>query len=503
MKKSIPLFVLLSLLCSFCGVAQEPVPVSDELPKKLSHEEVAAILGAQIGQWKLKGRESPVGGEPVSYQGTNIVRWKEEGKSIEMRSNGIQEGKKKFSGVGHKEYDHDKGVFIFRFKPSDQPERLAHERYDPTTATFYGQHVSPELPNHVKISYVFRKVDADHFVFRLKVRENDSLVFEVEAEETRQVIGEARESKLRIAFVTNMIADFWNIAKSGCLDAQRDLGVEVVVKMPPQFSVVLQKQIVEALIADGIDGIAISPLDASNQTAWLNGIAAQVPLITHDSDAPESKRRVYLGMDNYKAGRMCGELVKEALPNGGGVMLFIGRLGQDMAKQRRQGVIDELFGRPVPESHDKIAHDPVEDMLDGGKYKILGTAVTGFVQARQKADDAIVAYPDMKAMVGLFEYNPPACYKALKQAGKLGKIKLVGFDENNVTLQGIKEGFVTGTIVQNPYQLGYQSIKVLKDIIEGKDNLDGKDYFDVVGRKITKENVEAYWTDLKARKTDN
>ncbi|MBT6463623.1 MAG: substrate-binding domain-containing protein, partial [Opitutae bacterium] len=93
----------------------------------------------------------------------------------------------------------------------------------------------------------------------------------------------------------------------------------------------------------------------------------------------------------------------------------------------------------------------------------------------------------------------PACYQALKQAGKLGKIKLVGFDENDVTLQGIKEGFVTGTIVQNPYQYGYQSVKVLKDIIEGKDNLDGRDYIDIVARKITKENVDAYWTKLKAR----
>ncbi|MFP6887112.1 MAG: sugar-binding protein, partial [Opitutales bacterium] len=341
---------------------------------------------------------------------------------------------------------------------------------------------------------------ADHFVFRLKVRENDSLVFEVEAEETRQVIGEARDSKLRLAFVTNQIAGFWNVAKSGCLDAQRDLGVEVVVVMPPQPSVAIQKEMVKELLADGIDGIAISPLDADNQTAWLNEIAAQVPLITHDADAPESKRRVYLGMDNYKAGRMCGELVKKALPNGGGVMLFIGNLRLNIAKQRRQGVIDELFGRPVPESHDKIAHDPVEGVLDSGKYKILGTAVTGFAQARQMADDAIADYPDMKAMVGLFEYNLPACYQALKQAGKLGKIKLVGFDENDVTLQGIKDGTVAGTIVQNPYEYGYQSVKILKDILEGKQV---QDFIDILPRKITKENVDAYWTDLKARKTGN
>ena len=54
---------------------------------------------------------------------------------------------------------------------------------------------------------------------------------------------------------------------------------------------------------------------------------------------------MYIGMDNYKAGRMCGELVKEALPDGGNVMLFIGRLEQDNSKYRRQGVIDELLDR--------------------------------------------------------------------------------------------------------------------------------------------------------------
>ena len=389
--------------------------------------------------------------------------------------------------------------FVWRSKGEGFPPGVSYECYDPVSKMYHGK---SSYPDGAMEFGSFSVVDEDRWSGKFQVFLEGEFVFTRQMNFLRVSAGQVRKGdKLRLAFVTNQIAGFWNVAKSGCLDAQRDLGVEVVVKMPPQRSVVLQKQMVKELLADGIDGIAISPLDADNQTAWLNEIAAQVPLITHDADAPESKRRVYLGMDNYKAGRMCGELVKKALPNGGGVMLFVGHLGQDNAKQRRQGVIDELFGRPVPVRPYQIAHDPVEDVLDGGKYKILGTAVDGFAHAKQKADAAIAAYPDMKAMVGLFEYNLPACYQALKQAGKLGKIKLVGFDENDVTLQGIKEGFVTGTIVQNPSQYGYQSIKVLKDIIEGKDNLDGKDYIDIVGRKITKENVDAYWTDLKARKT--
>ena len=305
--------------------------------------------------------------------------------------------------------------------------------------------------------------------------------------------------EIRIAFVTNQIADFWNIAKAGCRDAEKDLGIKVVVKMPPEASVVKQKQIVEDLISSGVKGIAISPLDADNQIAWLDKIAKKVPLITHDSDAPKAKRLCYIGMDNYKAGRMCGELVKEALPGGGAVMLFIGRLEQDNSKHRRQGVIDELLGRPVPESHDKISYDPVDEVIKGEKYEILDTLTDqGKPEvAKQKAADAINAFPQMKAMVGLFEYNPPACFQALNQAGKLGQIQLIGFDENDVTLQGIKDGTIAGTIVQNPYEYGYQSVKILKDILEGKPV---KDFIDIPPRKITKENVDEYWADLKDKK---
>jgi len=305
----------------------------------------------------------------------------------------------------------------------------------------------------------------------------------------------------RIAFVTNQQADFWNIAKAGCVDAEKEFGIKVEVKMPSDGTAVIQKQIVEDLISSGIKAIAISPLDAENQTEWLNGIAAKVPLITHDSDAPLSNRITYIGMDNYKAGRMCGELVKQALPNGGGVMLLIGRMEQNNSKHRRQGVIDELFGRPSPESLDKLVEDKPYTgkgaLLDTGKYQILDTLTAPTNTAKQKAADAINGYPEMKAMVGLFEYNPPACYQALKQAGKLGEIKLIGFDENEVTLQGIKDGHITGTIVQDPYKYGYESVRILKDLLDKKKV---EPFIDIPPRKITKETVDAYWADLNAKK---
>src|SRR5207249_2766580 len=96
----------------------------------------------------------------------------------------------------------------------------------------------------------------------------------------------------------------------------------------------------------GVSGIAISPISAANQVGLLNDAAAKTNVITHDSDAPASKRLCFVGTDNYKAGRAAGKLVKEALPEGGKIMIFVGRLEQLNAAQRQLGVIDELGDRP-------------------------------------------------------------------------------------------------------------------------------------------------------------
>lgn len=163
----------------------------------------------------------------------------------------------------------------------------------------------------------------------------------------------AAEDAPTVAFVTNGIASFWVIAEAGARKAAEDFKVNLEVRMPPD-GVGDQKRMVEELLALGVDGIAISPIDPANQTDLLNQAAAQTILITHDSDAPDTNRRCYVGMSNYDAGRMCGELVKEAIPDGGSVMIFVGRIEQDNARLRRQGVIDEVLGR----SHDPTRFDP-------------------------------------------------------------------------------------------------------------------------------------------------
>ena len=191
--------------------------------------------------------------------------------------------------------------------------------------------------------------------------------------------------KKKIAFVTNGVDPFWSTAAAGVRAAQKEFGLDCEVLMPPKGAAD-QKRMLEGLLARGVDGIAISPIDAKNMVALLNEAAARCPLITHDSDAPESKRLCFVGMDNYKAGRAAGKLVKEALPAGGKVMLFVGRLEQLNAQQRRQGVIDELMDRPA-QSLDRVVYTPLGQAVSGGNsFTVLDTRTDNFDYSRAKAN---------------------------------------------------------------------------------------------------------------------
>ncbi len=311
--------------------------------------------------------------------------------------------------------------------------------------------------------------------------------------------GAARPGKKpKIAYITNGVDPFWNTAAAGVKAAAKELDVDAEVHMPAK-GIVDQKRIVESLLASGVDGIAISPIDAKNQVDLINEACAITKVITHDSDAPDSKRLCFVGMDNYKAGRAAGKLVKEAIPKGGKVMLFVGRLEQLNAQQRRQGIIDELLNRPE-QALSKMNFDPPGKELAGPLYIVLDTRTDNFdySRAQANAEDAITSVPDLACMVGLFAYNPPMCLQALKSSKKNGQIKLVAFDEQNATLQGIIDGDVHGTVSQQPYYYGYNSVKILAGLARGDKSALPKDGFlEVPIVQVRKDNVAKFWEELK------
>jgi ribose transport system substrate-binding protein len=284
----------------------------------------------------------------------------------------------------------------------------------------------------------------------------------------------------RMAFVTNNASDFWTIARKGTEKADAELAdVTVEFKIPADGTAAEQKRIVDDLLAKGVDGIAISPVDPNNQTQMINDVAKQAIVFTQDSDAPTSDRAAYVGTDNVAAGRQAGGLIKEALPEGGKIMLFVGKLDARNAQERMQGI---------------------KEALQGSNVVIIDTRTddTDRVRAKSNVSDTLVKYPDVKALVGLWSYNGPAILNAVKESGKSSQVKIIAFDEEDETLAGVKDGNIYATVVQQPYEFGYQAIKLMAQYAKGDKSAipAGKQIF-VPTLVIKRDNVEDFQTKIK------
>ncbi len=283
----------------------------------------------------------------------------------------------------------------------------------------------------------------------------------------------------KVAFVTNNASDYWTIARKGTEKADAELpNVEVEFRIDSDGTAAEQQRVVDDLLAKGVEGIAISPVDPANQTPMLDGAASKSLVITQDSDAPNSKRACYIGTDNVAAGRQAGELVKEALPQGGKIMVFVGVLDAANAQQRYQGLKEALQGSNI-------------QIVD------VRTDNTDRVRAKSNAADTLVSVPDIAGMVGLWAYNGPAIVGAVREAGKVGKVKIVCFDEDDETLSGIKDDAIYATVVQQPYEFGYRSILMMGKILDGDRSMIPESKQILVPTKaIKKDNVEAFRLEL-------
>ena len=154
---------------------------------------------------------------------------------------------------------------------------------------------------------------------------------------------QAASKNVKLAFVTNNASDFWTIARAGCTQASKDLGkISVEFKIPADGTAATQTGILDDLLSKGIDGIAISPVDPTNEAPKLNEVVKQALLFSTDSDAPDTSRVCYVGTDNVAAGRQAADLIKQALPNGGKIMVFVGTLDAQNARERYTGIKEVL-----------------------------------------------------------------------------------------------------------------------------------------------------------------
>jgi ribose transport system substrate-binding protein len=287
----------------------------------------------------------------------------------------------------------------------------------------------------------------------------------------------------RFAFVTNNSSDFWNIAEKGVRKAEKDLGIKAQVFRPLKTEVSEQQRFIEDILVQGFDGMAICAINPDAMTPLLDRVAGKMPVVVHDSDAPKSQRKAFVGTNNVEAGRLAGQAaiagLKQAGITKGKVAMFVGRIDMQNSIDRKQGIEETLGKQPG------IEILPI--FLDGADR----------TKAKKNVEDALARYPDLVMVVGLWSYNGPAMVDAVRNSTRAKKPLVVAFDEEEETLKAVEDGTIFATIVQKPFEFGYQSMKALKDAKDGKTL---PSTIDTGISTIKKDSLGTFWAELREMK---
>jgi ribose transport system substrate-binding protein len=257
-------------------------------------------------------------------------------------------------------------------------------------------------------------------------------------------------SRPRFVFITNSNSPFFDAARVGLDDAAKECDVEVELIRNDGSTGGQIRRLEQVAAQREVKGVMVSVVEpnASGIIDQLKALRAKgVHVLTVDSDGPAGAREAYLGTNNLEAGRALGKVAAQLLPEGGKAVAFVGIRSAQNAIERVNG-FKEGAGARIQ------VVDVMEDSTDVNK-------------ARRNVAAALQNYPDVKMLVGIWSYNAPAIVDEVKAAGRRPGLKLVTFDAEPNTLLALKEGTLDATAVQNPWNMAYWGVKVLKALVEG------------------------------------
>ena len=260
----------------------------------------------------------------------------------------------------------------------------------------------------------------------------------------------------RFLFVTNGNSDWWNAVQKGMEDGGQAFGARVEMRRNDKETPGQIRILEDALSMPDIKGVAVSVYEskAPGIADALRELRGQGKLvITIDSDiAPDRAdvRQAYIGTNNVKAGEAAGRASKTLRPEGGDVCLFVGTSSAANARERLSG----FFGGAGPSFQQTEVFD------DNGD----------FAKAAANVQTAISKYKDVDVLVGLWSYNGPKIAEEVGASPQVReRVSVVTFDLDELAVGHLERGTIDASVCQNPYEMGFQGVRLLKALLDGDD----------------------------------
>jgi ribose transport system substrate-binding protein len=251
-------------------------------------------------------------------------------------------------------------------------------------------------------------------------------------------------------FITNGSSDWWNAVEKGMHDGAKKFGAQVEMRRCESEPASQIQRIEDVLSLPDVQGVAVSVLEADSP-----GIADKMRdlqkagkiVIAIDSDGQKDARKAYIGTNNQKAGEVAGKVAKTLRPQGGKTAVFVGTASAANARERREG-----FFTGAGNSFQQV------EILEDGAEKS---------RALINVQTAITKYPDVGVFLGLWSYNAHLIAEEVAKFPELrAKTTVVTFDMDELAVADLAKGEIDVTVCQNPYEMGYQGVRLLKAYIE-------------------------------------
>lgn len=253
--------------------------------------------------------------------------------------------------------------------------------------------------------------------------------------------GKTAPAGSKIAFMINVFAPFWDAARIGCFRASQEFGVPVDFQGPTGTTaerILQQNSMIETFINNKYSAIIFSADDpVGPKDVIKQAVDAGIPVILMDSDAPGTARQLYIGMDDFDAGKVAGAAALDIVKEGKMVAQF-GDETSNNGQTRLAGFREALKGTKL---------EVVEVMFDAGSPE----------KGLSNAQMALQKYPDLAGFLGLWSYEGPQQGQAVKQAGLTGKVKVIAWDTEPETQRLMGESVIQAMMAQRAYFYGYLS----------------------------------------------
>ncbi|BBH25025.1 hypothetical protein Back11_63880 [Paenibacillus baekrokdamisoli] len=242
---------------------------------------------------------------------------------------------------------------------------------------------------------------------------------------------------------------FWGMVEKGAKEAALQLGMQIDFRGPIRINPSEQTKLLEQSIAAKADAIVVQGIkDKQYDLLISKAINDGIPVITVDADEPASRRLAYVGTDNREAGKRMGELVIKDAGGRGHIGVIIGSELADNQQQRLEGFRSIIASTP------------------GFEIVAVRSSNISRIQAAKQTEAMLNQYASIQTMVGFSSLDAVGIVEGMKAAKRAG-LRVFGFDDLEETKQGIAQGVILASIVQQPEEIGFKAVHLLGDYFKG------------------------------------